>query len=221
MTWLAGLFYERMENGFDFFSRIEDYEDTPAFDYWNDVLRRAAGHDGQLLLPLEERPDHGADRRVRRGGLLAERALDALPPGCAGSITRASASISPSSRTAHFVRPVRGRQDDDQRHHQEAVRPVQLQRRHRWCMRCSRTDSAPAAGTSCAPAWCCRPTTSPDFLDNYELGFKSRWAGGRYRLQPHRVQDGVGRLPGRGRRPGPAVRTPSWSPTSATPRSRA
>ena len=35
VTWLAGLFYERMENGFDFFSRIEDYEDTQAFAFWN------------------------------------------------------------------------------------------------------------------------------------------------------------------------------------------
>ncbi len=26
------------------------------------------------------------------------------------------------------------------------------------------------------------PDYEPDFLDNYELGFKSRWAGGRYSL---------------------------------------
>jgi len=35
VTWLAGLFYEQMDNGFDFLSRIEDYEETPAFNYWN------------------------------------------------------------------------------------------------------------------------------------------------------------------------------------------
>ena len=34
-TWIVGLFYEHIENGFDFFSRIENYEDTPAFDFWN------------------------------------------------------------------------------------------------------------------------------------------------------------------------------------------
>ena len=34
-TWLAGLFYEHMEDGFDFFRRIENYEDTQAFDFWN------------------------------------------------------------------------------------------------------------------------------------------------------------------------------------------
>src|SRR6185503_19271207 len=34
MTWLAGLFYERVHDGFNFFTRIEDYEDSPGFDYW-------------------------------------------------------------------------------------------------------------------------------------------------------------------------------------------
>ena len=38
LTWLAGLFYERMENGFDFFSRIENYEDTPALRVLEHVL---------------------------------------------------------------------------------------------------------------------------------------------------------------------------------------
>jgi iron complex outermembrane receptor protein len=33
-TWLAGLFYERIHDGFDFFTRIEDYESTPSFDFW-------------------------------------------------------------------------------------------------------------------------------------------------------------------------------------------
>ena len=37
MTWLAGLFYERVDDGFDFFSRIEDYEDTPAFDFFCNI----------------------------------------------------------------------------------------------------------------------------------------------------------------------------------------
>ena len=49
-------------------------------------------------------------------------------------------------------------------------------------MRCTPTASARVAATSCVPAPCCRRTTNPDFLDNYELGFKSRWAGGRYTL---------------------------------------
>ena len=35
MTWLAGLFYEHVDEGFNFFSRIEDYEDTTAFEFWN------------------------------------------------------------------------------------------------------------------------------------------------------------------------------------------
>jgi outer membrane receptor protein involved in Fe transport len=47
-------------------------------------------------------------------------------------------------------------------------------------MRCSRTGFAPrrrhAAGGRAAAR------LRPDFLDNYELGFKSRWDGGRYTL---------------------------------------
>ena len=34
-TWIAGLFYEKIEDGYSFFTRIEDYEDTPSFDFWN------------------------------------------------------------------------------------------------------------------------------------------------------------------------------------------
>ncbi len=34
MTWLVGLFYEHVDDGFSFFSRIEDYEQTPSFDFW-------------------------------------------------------------------------------------------------------------------------------------------------------------------------------------------
>ena len=31
LNWVTGLFYEKVEEGFNFFSRIEDYEDTPGF----------------------------------------------------------------------------------------------------------------------------------------------------------------------------------------------
>jgi len=34
MTWLAGLFYERVHDGYNFFSRIDDYENSPSFDFW-------------------------------------------------------------------------------------------------------------------------------------------------------------------------------------------
>jgi outer membrane receptor protein involved in Fe transport len=33
-TWLAGLFYERIHGGYNFLSRVEDYENTPSFNYW-------------------------------------------------------------------------------------------------------------------------------------------------------------------------------------------
>jgi outer membrane receptor protein involved in Fe transport len=33
-TWLAGLFYERIHTGYNFLTRIEDYESTPSFNYW-------------------------------------------------------------------------------------------------------------------------------------------------------------------------------------------
>ncbi|MGH8129814.1 MAG: TonB-dependent receptor, partial [Steroidobacteraceae bacterium] len=34
MTWLAGLFFERVHDGFNFITRIEDYESSPSFDFW-------------------------------------------------------------------------------------------------------------------------------------------------------------------------------------------
>ncbi len=41
MTWLAGLFYERIHDGFNFFTRVEEYEKTPSFEFW------ATDHDVQ------------------------------------------------------------------------------------------------------------------------------------------------------------------------------
>ena len=58
LTWLAGLFYERVSDGFSFFSRIRDYEDTPSFQFWQTYYDVQPGHDGQLVLPFEERPEH-------------------------------------------------------------------------------------------------------------------------------------------------------------------
>ena len=34
-TWLAGLFYEHLDDGGHFFRQIENYEDTQAFDFWH------------------------------------------------------------------------------------------------------------------------------------------------------------------------------------------
>ena len=54
--------------------------------------------------------------------------------------------------------------------------------RTRWCTRSTPTASAPAGATSSGPGTVLPADYDEDFLDNYELGFKSRWAGGKYTL---------------------------------------
>ena len=110
-TWLAGVVLrDTWTTAIDFYSRVEDYEDTPSFDVLEHVLRRGAGHDRQRVLPLEQRPDHRADRRLRRGELLAERALDADGRPALVRPLRASAITSSRPRTATSQpRPIRRR----------------------------------------------------------------------------------------------------------------
>ncbi len=100
MTWLAGLFYEHMDNGFDFFSRIEDYEDThglPAFG-----SRDYGVEPGTTDNSFYHSKNDQVTEQIAVFGEVGYSPNDTgpSPAGCAGSTTRASASTSRSSRTA-------------------------------------------------------------------------------------------------------------------------
>ena len=207
LTWLAGLFYEKVEEGYSFFTRIEDYEDTPSrSNYWNYLLRRGARHDRQRLLPLEERPE---DRTISRlSAKLATRRTRTgrSPPACAGSTTRARATTSSSSRTATSPRTSarpRNRPATSRRSSPCSTTSTTT----RWCTRSTPTASAPAARNVVAPR---RLSLPADYDAGLPRQLRARLQepacrAASTRLNLTAVQDGVGRLPGRGRRPGPAV----------------
>ncbi len=165
-----------------------------------------AGHDRQRLLPLEERPDHRAvSPSSARSSYSPNERLDADGRPALVRPYAQARHISSSPRTATSPRtsaPPRRRPATSPR----SSRCSTTSPTTRWCTRSTPTVSAPAGAMSFAPARSLPPDYEPDFLDNYELGFKSRWLGGRVRAEPDRVPDGLGGLPGRGRRPGPALR---------------
>ena len=107
-TWLAGLFYERMENGFDFFSRIENYEDTPAFENWVTEYGAVPGTTDNSFYHSKNDQVTEQYRRLRRGGLLAERSLD--PHGRAALVRPLARArvFHPAAEWPHIVRPLRG-----------------------------------------------------------------------------------------------------------------
>ena len=161
-TWLAGLFYEHMEDEWDFFSRIENYEDTQAFDFWNSEYDVQPGTTDNSDYQLQRRADHRTDCRVRRGELFAERTLEHH---------RRAALVRPHARSrGHRAATERTRRGCTSR--KATGRPATSPRncrcsttstRTRWYMRCSRTGFAPAAATLPRRGSCCRLITIPTF----------------------------------------------------------
>ena len=141
-------------------------------------VRRPAGHDRQLRLQLEGQPGHRTDRRVRRGELFAERTLGRDRRAALVRPHARSRALDAAPQRTRVV--LRRRQGVDQRHHQETVGAVQHQRERDGIRAVLGRDSAPGGRNVSAPGVVLPADYDPDFLDNYELGFKSRWDGGRY-----------------------------------------
>ena len=81
MTWLAGPVLRARSRRLQLLHPRRRLRGYAGIRLLGHVLRRAAGHDRQLVLPYEERSDHGAIRGVRRTGLLAELTAGRSPPG--------------------------------------------------------------------------------------------------------------------------------------------
>ena len=184
-------------------------------------VRRPAGHDRQLRLQHEARRGHRTDRRVRRGELFAERTLELHRWAALVRPYARSRGLHAATKRTRVVRPLRGKQGVDQRHHQETGGAVQHQRERDGIRAVlgrvprRRPQRRGAGGRAAAGLRARFPRQLRARLQE-PLGWRS------VHLQPHRVQDEVGGLPGRGHRSGRGRSyTSSWSPISATPRSMA
>ena len=186
LTWVTGLFYEHIEEGFNFFSRIEDYEDTPGFTarqyyalYYNEDPIEPGSTDNAFYHAKN-------DQKTEQYAVFGEVAYS---PNDHWSLTAGLRWFDHTRTRTYFTQQPNG--------HSSSLLPiaenstsditkklsVQYNFNENAMVYALYSDGFRAGGRNVV-----RPNTvlpadyDADFLDNYELGFKSRWAGGKYAL---------------------------------------
>ena len=177
MTWLAGLFYERVHDGFSFFSRVEDYEDTPGFDFWatyydvqpgttdnsfyhtkNDQITEQYAAFGELGFSLSDRWTFTAGLRWFDHTRTREYFIQQPNGHFTAELVKAENSTSDVTKKVS----------------------LQYQVGDSAMVYALYSDGFRAGGRNVVRPGTVLPADyDPDFLDNYELGLKSRWLDGQ------------------------------------------
>ncbi len=181
MTWIAGLFYERMENGFDFFSRIEDYEDTTAFEFWNSEYGVEPGTTDNSFY-------HAKNDQVTEQIAVFGEVGYALNDDW--TITAGLRWFDHTREREYFTQQPNGREssglfEQGENSTSDITKKLSVQYKfnENAMVYALFSDGFRAGGRNVTRPGVVLPADyEPDFLDNYELGFKSRLAGGRYTL---------------------------------------
>ncbi len=177
MTWLAGLFYERVHGGYNFLSRIEDYESTPSFNYWatyydvqpgttdnsfyrsnNDQITEQYALFGEIGYSLSDRWTFTAG--LRWFDHTRTRNYFIQQPNRHFTANLGSAK----NTTSDFTKKI----------------SLQYKVSDSAMVYALFSDGFRAGGRNVVrPGTVLPPDYEPDFLDNYELGLKSRWLDDR------------------------------------------
>ena len=178
LTWLAGLFYEHMEDEWKFFSRIENYEDTQAFEFWNTV------YDVQPGTTDNSDFSFNGEQVTEQIAVFGEVSYS---PNERWTLTaglrwfdhtrdREDFSQQPNGRDVVGLEKGKGSSSDFTK-----KLSAQYNINENAIVYALFSDGFRAGGhNQTAPGVVLPADYAPDFLDNYELGFKSRWDGGRY-----------------------------------------
>jgi iron complex outermembrane receptor protein len=179
-TWIAGLFYERMENGYDFYTRVEDYEDTPSFAYWNTYYGVEPGTADNAFYRSNN------DQTTEQIALFGEASYS---PNESWTLTGGLRWFDHSRERAYFIQTPNGNFTANLGTAKETTSDVtkKLSVQYNFTgdamLYALYSDGFRAGGRNVVrPGTVLPPDYEPDFLDNYELGFKSRLAGGKYTL---------------------------------------
>ena len=180
VQWIAGLFYERFEDQWDYNVHIDDYESTGSFAYWNalyddvdvgttnDVSYNANNHTvvtqyavfGEVNIEFSER------WTLTTGGRWFDTERD-----------RAYFQEIPNNHVAVTDNPIATLQDFSPK---VGVRYTFDEERMLYALY---SQGFRNGGANILRERSELPRTyDPDFLDNYEIGFKSRWFDGRMQL---------------------------------------
>ena len=180
-AWLAGLYYEKYDDHWDFQSRIQDYEDTPSFAYWYSLYAAYGLSPGDTDNALYNSNNHTKTTQYAAFGELTYKPADDW------TFTVGARWFNHERDRRYFIGQPRGRVD-------VISNPIR-----------SETDSTVKLSVSydldddkmlyalysegfrnggeniSRPGVVLPVSYDPDFLKNYEAGFKSQWADGRLR----------------------------------------
>jgi outer membrane receptor protein involved in Fe transport len=180
LTWITGLFYEKVEEGFNFFTRIEDYEDTTAFQ------ARAAYYD------LEPGTTDNAFYHAKNDQVTEQYAAFGevtYSPNEDWSFTGGLRWFDHTRTRDYFTQQPNGNFSSNLGTAENSTSDftkklsVQYKINADAMVYALYSDGFRAGGRNVVRPGTVLPADyDEDFLDNFELGFKSRWAGGRYTL---------------------------------------
>jgi outer membrane receptor protein involved in Fe transport len=177
-TWLAGLFYERMENGFNFFTRIRDYEDSPSFAYWQAYYGVEPGTTDNAFY-------HSKNDQVTEQ--IAAFGEYGYSPDDHWTLTAGLRWFDHTRERTYFIQTPNGHFTANLGTAKETTSDItkKLSVQYNFTgdvmVYALYSDGFRAGGRNVTRPGVVLPADyDPDFLDNYELGFKSRWAGGKY-----------------------------------------
>jgi outer membrane receptor protein involved in Fe transport len=178
-TWLAGLFYEHMEDRWDFFSRIENYEHTQAFEFWNTEYDVQPGSTDNSDYSLK------GNQVTEQFAVFGEASYS---PNERWTTTAGLRWFDHTREREDFAEQPNG---NERRGLSQAGKAstsdvtkklsVQYNINEYAMVYALFSDGFRAGGRNAtAPGVVLPVDYAPDFLENYEIGFKSRWDGGRY-----------------------------------------
>jgi outer membrane receptor protein involved in Fe transport len=172
LTWIAGLFYERVNDGFSFFTRVRDYEDTPSFEYWQtyyDVQPDSTDNSFYHSKNDQKTEQYAAFGEL--GYTLADR----------WTLTAGLRWFDHTRKRKYFIQQPNGHFTTNLADAKETTSDVtkKLSVQYRISddamVYALFSDGFRAGGRNVVrPGTELPPDYGPDFLDNYELGFKSR-----------------------------------------------
>jgi len=177
VTWLAGLFYEHLDDGGHDFRYIENYEDTDAFDFWNSEYG--------VLPGTTDNADIGfKDKRVTEQTAVFGEA--SYSPNERWSFTAGLRWFDHAREHEYLTQQPKGRVsafDEVKASTSDITKKLSVKYNftENAMVYALFSDGFRAGGRNFpVPGGVLPLDYDPDFMDNYELGFKSRWDGGRY-----------------------------------------
>jgi len=186
LTWIAGLFYEKVEEGFNFFSRIQDYEDTPGFQARSDYAVYY-GFD-----PLEPGSTDDAFYHAKNDQVTEQYAAFGeltYSPNEDWSFTGGLRWFDHTRTRDYFTQQPNGHFSSNlgtaENSTSDITKKISVQYNidENAMVYALYSDGFRAGGRNVVRPGTVLPADyDADFLDNYELGFKSRFAGGKYSL---------------------------------------